>query len=297
VAIGAKGSRWNGTTKLVLEHLADPLRWTRPRLVFVNSMSDLFHESLRFEDIAAIFGVMAAASRHTFQVLTKRPLRAREFFEWAKTKGDGYDLCRIEPSELLACAWEACVGDAWGDVEPPTALDTLPTTEVFGTTWPLPNVWLGVSVEDQRTADERIPVLLELPAALRFISYEPALGPVDFSVSRDGTGDEITELDDALGPPLGGDHGIDWIIVGGESGPGARPFDVAWARSTIEQCRTAGVPVFVKQLGARPIAARHTIASLGGEVAEPLALRHRKGADPLEWPADLRVREMPEVRS
>lgn len=164
--------------------------------------------------------------------------------------------------------------------------------------WPLPNVWLGVSVEDQPTADQRIPLLLQTPAAVRVVSYEPALGPVDWM--------------------RGEHHGparvacLDWVIVGGESGPKARPCDVAWIRSTVQQCREAHVPAFVKQLGANAVAlcgqcgrwiGRHkqggfvdacgpTHAAL---IAEMSAAKACKGNDPTEWPEDLRVREWPEV--
>jgi protein gp37 len=131
--------------------------------------------------------------------------------------------------------------------------------------WPLPNVWLGVSVED-RASLPRLDTLRETPAALRFVSIEPLLE--DLGRIRLG--------------------GIDWVIVGGESGPGARPFDLAWARSTVQQCRAGGVPVFVKQLGAKP----YDGDSLGHERYD-LLLRDRKGADPAEWPEDLRVREFP----
>lgn len=338
---GGKGPRWTGDVRLVEERLGEPLCWKKPARVFVNSLSDLFHESVAFETIAAILGVMAAAPHLTFQVLTKRPERAREFFAWVVESAAEMHACIGAPPQGVDERSGFCA--MFVDDQPICA-----TREQWraaaSAPWPLPNVWLGVSVEDQRTADERIPVLLELPAALRFVSYEPALGPVDFGMSSatcdccerwpsrwvrmektvwaDWPGPTIAprvtagprvyrarsnrhgalSIEFTQGPSLGikpdefsALPGLDWIIVGGESGPGARPFDVAWARSTIEQCRSAKVACFVKQLGARPIAARHTIASLGGEVAEPLALRHRKGADPSEWPEDLRVREMPEV--
>jgi protein gp37 len=144
---------------------------------------------------------------------------------------------------------------------------------------PPPHVWLGVSVEDQRAADERIPLLLETPAALRFLSVEPVLGPIYLAGAL--------SVFDRHGEPSGprcnddGTDAIGWIIVGGESGPGARPCDVAWIRSVVEQCRDAAVPCFVKQLGARPGSVR---------------LVDRKGGDMSEWPADIRVRQFPEVR-
>lgn len=297
VRLDAKGkpkAQWNGEVRFVPEKLAEPLSWRKPRRVFVNSMSDLFHEGLAFEQIAAVFGVMAAAPRHTFQVLTKRPERAREFFAWAKRYGDGYDLVRtIDSSELLACAWEACSGDAWGDdVEPPDLLDAIPGPEVFGRTWPLPNVWLGVSVEDQRTADERIPALRTLPAAVRWVSYEPAVGSV---VWREEW------MHGRFATPGSPNPTIDWIVVGGESGPGARPCALEWLSSTVAQCRAAGVPVFVKQLGACVDSIlddpeEQRALGLSSRWAWGAGLRDPKGGDPSEWPEDLRVREWPEVR-
>lgn len=234
-------ARWTGNVALITDRLKDPLHWRKPRRVFVNSMSDIFHEELLFtEDIAPVFQVMRQARQHQFLVLTKRPGRMLEF-------------CR-----------------AWGE--------------------PLLNVWLGVSVEDQKTADERIPVLLTTPAAVRFVSYEPALGPVDFKPAEIGQWPDMSrwmpnkaEWDDWK-YWMHRDYGIRWIIVGGESGPHARPFDVAWARSTIAQCRAAGVACFVKQLGPDPY---------NGHPNYYLPMTDRKGGDMSEWPADLRVREFP----
>lgn len=226
--------RWNGKTRFVEDALDLPLRWREPRLVFVDSMSDLFYEGFTNEQIAAVFGIMAACRRHTFQVLTKRAGRAAEWFAWARRHGDGFGLMRtIGSSELLTCAWEACCGVAWADHEPHRSLGETPSPEVFGDTWPLPNVWLGASVENQAAADERISLLYETPAAVRFLSCEPLIGPVD-----------LTEylLDPLM--PL-----VDWVIAGGESGPGARPMRADWARGLRDQCAQAGVPFFFKQWG------------------------------------------------
>lgn len=156
---------------------------------------------------------------------------------------------------------------------------------------PWPNVWLGTTCEDQAHADLRIPELLKVPAAVRFVSYEPALGPVDFTRVRMASGLVAIDVLRGLGPsnivPRGRTGALDWIIVGGESGPGARIFDVAWARDTVAACRAAGVAVFVKQLGAVPrdVAAR-----------EDWEMQDRKGGDWSEWPDGLRVREFPRAR-
>lgn len=157
--------------------------------------------------------------------------------------------------------------------------------------WPLQNVWIGVSVENQATADERIPVLLSLPAAVRWVSYEPALGPVRFD--RIESEDGEAWVNPLTGRWSGNDTPwprLDWIVVGGESGTGARPFDLAWARSTVTACRDARVAVFVKQLGARVL--RQHPMDPGALLEVRLA---KKGGDPSEWPEDLRVREWPEV--
>ena len=258
------GVDWTGEVRLVPEMLAQPLHWRKPRRVFVNSMSDLFHPAVPRQFIAAVFGVMAATPQHTYQVLTKRPEQAMEFFRWY----EGESGSRASPLAALYEAHDYVCGpedaEAWAEIMESAAA------------WPLRNVHLGVSVEDQATADERIPVLLQITAAVRWVSYEPALGPIDFTRwLAPGWPDRRTE-----GPRL------DWIVVGGESGPGVRPFDLAWARKTIADCRAAGVPVFVKQLGARPVAE-------SDDVPIEIVLTDRKGGDWNEWPADLRVREVP----
>lgn len=221
--------------------LEQPLHWRKPRRVFVNSLSDLFHDDVPDAFIVSVFAAMAASRQHQFQVLTKRPKRMQAFVSELGMS--------IKPLEKAARE----LGYSFN-------FDGIPLLR-----WPIPNVWLGVSVENQRFADERIPVLLQTHAAVRFISAEPLLGPIKI---------ERFMLD---GPFL------NWVIVGGESGPGSRPFDLAWARSIVQQCQTAGVPCFVKQLGAFPRAGRM------------LFLRDKKGGDPDEWPADLRVREFPKV--
>lgn len=179
--------------KVVLhpDRLEQPLHWRKPRRVFVNSMSDLFHEAIDATFIARVFNVMGEARQHTFQVLTKRPGRM------ASMVREYYRIVDCEP---------------------------------------YPNVWLGTSVETQKWADVRIPKLLETPAAVRFLSCEPLLGPVDLALTLDGL--------DAYPESL-----IHWVIVGGESGPGARPMHPNWARELRDQCVSWDVPFFFKQWG------------------------------------------------
>lgn len=242
------GPRWTGEVRTVPHKLAEPLSWRKPRRIFVNSMSDLFHEDVPNEYIAAVFGVMAACPQHTFQILTKRADRMREWFRWISrlpvSRGD------VEVRQCIRAM------DAW----------LLRGSHMEYPPWPLQNVWLGVSVEDQQRAQERIPLLLECPAAVRWISAEPLLGPV--------------RMDGWLrGKPSHGPW-LDWVVVGGESGPGARVCEMDWIEDLVDGCGDAGVPIFVKQLGA-------TVRS--GSTVIPL--RHLKGADPKEWPKWLRVRE------
>ncbi|HEX5321149.1 MAG TPA: phage Gp37/Gp68 family protein [Stellaceae bacterium] len=188
--------------------LAQPLHWHRPRKIFTLSMSDLFGEFVPDALIDRVFAIMALAPQHNFLVLTKRARRMREYVSDEQTP---YRIAR--ESDALSSA---------GALE-----------------WPLPNCWKGVSVEDQPRADERIPELLATPAAKRFVSCEPLLGP---------TGLDLI--------PVAGTFGIepaiaelDWVIAGGESGPGARPMHPDWARSLRDQCVAAGVPFFFKQWG------------------------------------------------
>lgn len=261
------GVDWLGRVRFVPKMLEVPFRRTKPTTYFVNSMSDLFHDALSNEQIAAVFGVMAACPRHTFQVLTKRAKRMREWFEWLAD--DTQEL--HGPTAPVACEIHAANHGA--DVD---YLGKDPG-------WPLPNVWLGVSVEDQRTADQRIPHLLATPAAVRFVSAEPLLDPVDLSPYLV---DDLHRMGRAPRAEL------DWVIVGGESGHGARPCNVAWIRSVVRQCRDALVPCFVKQLGSRSVVTAHPVVSKGRGYLR-VNLRDRKGGDPSEWPENLRVREMP----
>ncbi len=257
--------------------LLEPLRWKKPRKVFVCSMTDLFADFASDEFIDQVFAVMALCPQHTFQILTKRAERMLEYFSRPGKESD--------VAVLIFKSFAADLRKA--DVEARKALKV----------WPLPNVWLGVSVENQEYADKRIPLLLQTPAAKRFVSYEPALGPVDFTRLRpEGlTWYDCLEGRAHAGPGTwSGESKLDWVIVGGESGPGARPFNIAWARNTIQQCKAAGVACFVKQLGSRPLKYTSGFSITDNEpVGDPLHLKSRKGGDMEEWPANLRIREFP----
>ena len=220
---GERKPEWSGQVRFVENHLLDPLRWKEPRRIFVNSMSDLFHSFVSLDVIDRIFSVMARVPKHTFQVLTKRPERMQAYMSDPRTN------VRISQQAGM---------------------------RLHEHRWPLPNVWLGVSVEDQKAADVRIPLLLQTPCAVRFISAEPLLGPVRLT----GVHNDEYDLDYLTGELIETDlysrrerlfysERISWVIVGGESGPGARPMHPDWARSLRDQCVRARVPFFFKQWG------------------------------------------------
>jgi protein gp37 len=266
------GPVWTGEVRLDEAALTWPLTKRRRRVIFVDSMSDLFHDEVEEHWLDEIFAVMAAASWHRFIVLTKRADRMRDYF-----RGEGL-LERVE----------AMLGSLIDERVDPLARRsddlraTAPDLSAEGT-WPLPNVALGVSVEDQRRADERIPFLLETPAAIRLVSAEPLLGPLDlYNGDPDprlgGHRATATYLgtwwepgDPPKAPPR---SGVDWVIAGGESGPGARPTHPDWLRSLRDQCLAAERAFFFKQWGEwAPIAfddlASETLESeeLAGRVA------------------------------
>lgn len=267
---------WTGSARLVPSMLEQPLRWKKPRRIFVNSMSDLFHESLSDEDIDRVFAIMARCPQHTFQVLTKRPKRMLEYFADVQARSVAWE----ETDEIREAQSDVDGFDdnktEWGLRLTRQNEEALQNVRAFWDGVPLPNVWLGVSAENQEQADKRIPLLLQCPAAVRFVSAEPLLGPIDLIYAA---------FDGSWGVE---DMGrLDWVIVGGESGHGARPCNVEWIRSIVKQCGDAGVPVFVKQLGAEPV---------DGHGWRDYRISHNKGGNMLEWPDDLRVREFPEVR-
>jgi protein gp37 len=255
-----KEPRWSGVVRLVPEHLGDPLRWKKPRRIFVNSMSDMFHENLTNEQIAAVFGVMAAAPQHTFQVLTKRARRMREWFEWFREEWRADELNGDRIDRLATWAADELGDGSEGDQERWFERVRGMIQDAHGfqrdVPWPLQNVWIGVSVENQAAADERIPELLATPAAVRFLSCEPLIGPVDLRrrlgqrTTCKEHGEDVRVDEDGCCATCGLDalwYGVDWVIAGCESGPGARPCDVAWLRHLRDQCAGAGVPLFLKQ--------------------------------------------------
>jgi protein gp37 len=231
------GPVWTGEVRFNEQWLDQPLRWKKPRMIFVCAHGDLFAEGVPDAWIDKVFAVMALAPQHTFQVLTKRSARMRKYL--ART---------FVRSDILMQAKHLAAGRnlSWSQLydDPPHRIGP----------WPLPNVWLGVSVEDQKRADERIPDLLATPAAVRWISAEPLLGPVDL---RKVAPMDNRHLDVLVGVVLwidGSYHDeftqrVSWVVVGGESGPGARPMHPDWARSLRDQCAAAGVAFHFKQWG------------------------------------------------
>lgn len=197
--------------------LDQPIHWKRPRKVFVNSMSDLFHNGMDVEFLADVFAVMSIADQHTFQVLTKRPQIMRSVLTGPITMGP---FGRVPSFKFLVDVARMKRG-----------YSVLPDSRRKDGTyaWPLRNVILGTSVEDQKRADLRMPHLLATPAHRRFVSAEPLLGPVDLTAYTEG---------------------LHWVIVGGESGPGSRPMAPEWARGLRDQCEEAGVPFLFKQWGS-----------------------------------------------
>lgn len=230
------------------DRLDQVLRWRRPRRIFVNSMSDLFHDQVPDEYIARVFAIMAVAQHHTFQILTKRHARMRSLLSRADGSFIYNALLSMFTDEKLTVPAKGMLTD-----QVQAALDR----NAFGQGWPLPNVWLGVSTENQKWASIRIPALLDTPAAIRFISAEPLLGPISLhpywthGQPRWGTpeptptanGGSIDMRPLEVGPKL------DWVIVGGESGLRARPMHPQWARSLRAQCEAADIPFLFKQWG------------------------------------------------
>lgn len=265
--------KWTGEGKFIEDKLDEPFSWREPRTVFVDSMSDLFFEAFSFEQIAAVFAVMALNRRHTFQILTKRSQRALEFMTWMGPS----------PDEKLNNAFDKYIKPLRSERYWYQTLGLDPYRPVFhrevtDCTWPLPNVWRGFSAENQDCYDQRLPYMLEEPAAVKFVSIEPMLGPIDLDLglchgcmgsnatsdhyedetgpcatqpycADCGGGEEAIEISYGWWNQLGSlTEGLQWVIVGCESGPGARPCDLDAVRAIVKQCTDDGVAVFVKQL-------------------------------------------------
>ncbi len=294
---------WTGLVRTVPERLEDPLHWKKPQTVFVTSQSDLFHEDVPFDFIDKTLAVVAMTARHKYKVLTKRPERMLEYFtrdvQWDKV------IAAAAMNEFGEEVWAFAGNAVEGCLHPDVNVG-----------WPLRNLHLGVSIEDQDSANERLPLLMQTPASVQWISYEPALKPVDFSAIQWPKMHSVDVLrrgfwmnkSRANGFVNHGDMPgrIDQIVVGGESGTGARPCDLSTIRSTIAQCRKAEVPVFVKQLGRTVIVSDNDATHIDEREGNRARLSQNAasnswtwnphdlhGGDMDEWPADLRVRELP----
>lgn len=294
------GAVWNGEVRLVEKALLEPYRWRRPERVFVDSMGDLFHPSVPDHWIDLHYALFALTPRHTYMPLTKRPERRLAYL--------------TDPNRLLRMA-ELVVDHPTGRRRLVDLIDLVVFTE------PLPNVWEGISVEDQDRLAERAEDFARTPAALHWISAEPLLGEIDLcNIALPGR----RHLDLLAGMITRDGVGLDFlspvrlVVVGGESGPKARDCWVPNVRSVVRQCADTGTKVFVKQLGARVID-RNDAGFDGSEdhhwpemdpddVEDDLSgyrdgyqgapvrvhLASRKGSDMAEWPKDLRVRQLPE---
>lgn len=254
-----KGGKLNWTGKIVENktQFDKPLRTKKPTIFFVNSMSDLFHEDLTFEQIHRVFVIMALCPQHTFQILTKRPERAKQYFErYDDGLGDMHELesavmpynhmlyCK-DKNTLLPALKES--GWMWDTTYSDDGKDSM---LIFENEGPLKNVWLGVSVENQKHADERIPLLLRIPAAVRFLSCEPLLGEVDLKNLNGPAGSRYQVLEPITNCGDSNRAAIDWVICGGESGPDSRPMHPDWVRKLRDQCNRAHVPFLFKQWGS-----------------------------------------------
>lgn len=268
--------QWTGTLNCLAERLDWPLKWKQPRRIFVANMSDLFHEDVPFSFIDQVFAVIFLCPQHTFQVLTKRPKRMMEYF----TPESASRVSRIAHSLVV----DGKAGDR--------RQDFATSVNYF---WPLSHVWIGTSVGTQKAAAERIPLLQKVPAAVRFLSCEPLLEQVylgqyltspnldwihawEKELKSDLNGVRYLPLPSGAGIPV--EKNIHWVIVGGESGHNARPCSLDWIHEIVQQCRDAGIAVYIKQLGT-------AWAKQSGNRMDS------KGGNPEVWPADLRVREFP----
>ncbi len=288
---------FNGVVKCHEDALTIPLKARKPRRWFVNSMSDLFHKEVPFEFIDKVFAVMALCPHHTFQVLTKRPERMAEYLSRPPLIESEREEIAIELANAYGMERGPVIANRLEAFQRRHA--TMFNMDLLHAKWPLPNVWIGTSVEDQATADERIPHLVRCPAVVRFLSCEPLLGPVDLTTvpwihggmaakGCAGVVKDHREPDDYVYWEKA--YAIHWVIVGGESGPGARPMDLAWVYDIVKQCDSSGVAVFVKQLGKSFYFSAYNYG-------DDLLSAGAKGGDwdHAAFPEDLKIREFPEV--
>lgn len=263
--------------RLVPEKLQEPLKWKKPQRVFVNSMSDLFQDGVPDQFIIDVFGIMVLAHWHTFQVLTKRPERMLKFL---------YDGDHGIIKQFVELQQNG--GMSTRNV---FAALSMKHRDGIPLQWPAPNIHIGVSAENQKYLDERFVPLAQIHGLgwKTFASLEPLLGPIDFGFDTPEMGilSWLRDYDFSDGGPS---RAIDWCIVGGESGPGARPFNVQWAFDVVEQCRAAGIACFVKQLGSKPydVGAMPRIPRL-----EAGQKRDSRNGNMEFWDPGLRVREFP----
>lgn len=315
VKMGKRGPQWTGDTLFVLKALAEPLGWTGQPVVFVDSMSDLFFDAFTDEQIAAVFGIVAVTPAIRYMVLTKRAERMRKWFERiadpAPLIGEEAPVFSwARETVALRCALMAARLLRGGGMEKEASRvmeAAIAAQEAGPIPWPLSNLAAGVSVENQEWADRRVPELVRVPAAMRFISQEPTLELVRYGVDQDATanrlgmftcpkchgcGENHTGGLDLDANPLGtscrhcngSGAAIDLVIFGGESGSGARHCAIEALQAGVAECRRAGVAPYVKQVGRFPTS---------GLAVLRLNAR-QKGDNPAEWPADLRIQEMPD---
>lgn len=296
------GEWGKGRPRVLAKNWNEPVKWnkanrygfvvTDPPVTVFPSLCDWLDDEVPVEWLAGFLVLMQTTPNLTWLLLTKRPGM------WRDRLGASAEMLHAtRADDASGTPHDLTQGmiHAWLNGQPPR------------------NVWVGTSVEDQKRADERTPELLAIPAAGRFLSVEPLLGQVEFKASHLFSDDQMEPVGEFRTNPTTGKRQlglriksgpkplIHWVIIGGESGPGARPCNVDWIRSLVRQCKDAGVPVFVKQIGARPVRGmddepfeRITRRRGNGEEIEAALPYHPKGGDPAEWPEDLRVREYPE---
>ncbi len=269
--------------KLDLEKLQQPKKHEAPERIHL--LQDVFDGRLTHEDIAAIFGVMAATPRHTYFVCTRHPHLMRRWFDEIKDNPH-----KVGNPEVRTCVQSAaCV-----------MVRNFSESDAAGIPWPLQNVWIGVIAENQRQANERVPDLMLTPARRRFVRCEPLRDAIDLSHLENVLSKDVWTA-------LGGQDSLagavlDWVIIGGDCGLIPHPTDIGHMRGIVAQCRTAKIPVFITALGVNPVRPRSVILGNGVGVVDRIPVLGQRtgkppvdprGANILEWPSDLRIRQLP----